>query len=77
MKTRFIPHSVPSFAAQTVLRDLEKQFPDYSYKEAALNPTNPADRANTWEADVIQACRLFERDCRRHAAARDAQGAAV
>jgi protein-histidine pros-kinase len=59
MKTRFLPHSVPSFAAQTVLRDLEKQFPDYAYKEAALNPTNQADRANTWEADVIQA---FKRD---------------
>jgi len=53
--TRFLPHSVPSFAAQAVLRTLEREFPDYSYKEAALNPTNPADRATSWEVDVIQA----------------------
>jgi protein-histidine pros-kinase len=47
-KRRFLPHSVPSFAAQAVLRTVEKEFPDYSYKEAALNPTNPADRATAW-----------------------------
>jgi protein-histidine pros-kinase len=36
-----------------VLKDVHKDFPDYSYREAALNPTNPADRATTWEADII------------------------
>ena len=55
MKARFLPHSVPSWAAQTVWRTMLKQFPDYSYKEAALNPTNPADRATNWESDVIHA----------------------
>lgn len=50
---RFLPHTVPSWAAQTNLRGVQKQFPDYSYKEAALNPTNPADRATDWEADII------------------------
>ena len=44
-KVRFLPHTVPSWAAQTNLRALATQFPDYTYKEAALNPTNPADRA--------------------------------
>jgi protein-histidine pros-kinase len=38
---------------------VQKDFPDYSYKEAALNPTNPADRATNWEADIIAA---FKRD---------------
>lgn len=57
MAVRFLPHSVPSYSAQTVLRELQKDFPDYSYKEAALNPTNPSDRATNWEADVIQAFR--------------------
>ena len=52
---RFLPHSVPSYSAQTVLHQLQKDFPDYSYKEAALNPTNPADRATNWESDVIHA----------------------
>ena len=55
LAVRFLPHSVPSYSAQTVLHQLQKDFPDYSYKEAALNPTNPADRATNWESDVINA----------------------
>src|SRR6476620_2884538 len=55
MSVRFLPHSVPSWSAHTVLRAVQKDFPDYSYKEAALNPTNPADRATNWESDVIHA----------------------
>src|SRR5579863_8235966 len=53
IKTRFLPHTVPSWAAQTNLRSLAKQFPDYSYKEPALNPTNPADKATDWESSII------------------------
>jgi HAMP domain-containing protein len=53
IKVRFLPHTVPSWAAQTNLRALAAQFPDYSYKEAALNPTNPADRATDWESGII------------------------
>jgi protein-histidine pros-kinase len=52
-KVRFLPQSIPFWAAQTTFRSVKKQFPDYSYKEAALNPTNPADRATDWEADII------------------------
>ncbi len=58
-KLRFLPHTVPSWAAQTVLRSMAGEFPDYTYKEAALNPTNPADRATDWEAAVIDE---FRRD---------------
>lgn len=53
IKTRFLPHTVPSWAAQTNLRAMAAQFPDYTYKEAALNPTNPADRATDWESGII------------------------
>ena len=53
MKQRFLPHSVPSWSAQTILRGVKARFPDYSYKEAALNPTNPEDRATEWENDLI------------------------
>ena len=53
IKVRFLPHTVPSWAAQTNLRSLAAQFPDYTYKEAALNPTNPADRATDWESGII------------------------
>ena len=53
IKVRFLPHTVPSWAAQTNLRTLAAQILDYTYKEAALNPTNPADRATDWESGII------------------------
>ena len=40
----FLPQSVPAFAATEVMNQLRKKYPDYAYKEAALNPTNPRDR---------------------------------
>jgi HAMP domain-containing protein len=52
-KVRFLPHTVPSWAAQTQMRTLVKLMPSYTYKEASMNPTNPADRATDWEADII------------------------
>jgi len=53
----FIPNSVPSFSAQTVFARFQESFPEYTYKEAALNPTNPQDLANAWEADLIDQLR--------------------
>ncbi len=53
MKYTFLPQSVPAFSATEVLNDLRKQYPEYAYKEAMLNPTNPRDRAVDWEADLI------------------------
>jgi HAMP domain-containing protein len=50
---RFLPQSIPFFAAETTMRALSKHFPDYTYKEAALNPTNPADKATDWQAAII------------------------
>ena len=54
---RFLPHTVPSFAAQQNFQRVSEAFGEYSYKEAALNPTNPADKANQWEEDIIRAFR--------------------
>ena len=54
---RFLPQSVPSFSATENLQRLRAKFPDFSYKEATLNPTNPRDRATDWEADVVQKLR--------------------
>lgn len=34
-------------------RELRKSYPDYSCKEATLNPTNPRDRATDWDADIV------------------------
>jgi protein-histidine pros-kinase len=53
MKYTFLPQSVPAYSAAEVFNGLRKAFPDYSYKEATLNPTNPRNRANDWEADIV------------------------
>jgi HAMP domain-containing protein len=53
MKYSFLPQSVPSYSAHEVLNGLRKKFPEYAYKEATLNPTNPRDRAVDWEADIV------------------------
>jgi protein-histidine pros-kinase len=50
----FLPQSVPAFAATETLTELRKKYPDYFYKEATLNPTNPRNRAADWEADIVQ-----------------------
>jgi protein-histidine pros-kinase len=53
MKRQFLPHSIPSYAAQQNFAALTAKYPEFTYKEAALNPTNPKDRATDWEADII------------------------
>ncbi|HEY2133158.1 MAG TPA: DUF3365 domain-containing protein [Acetobacteraceae bacterium] len=55
----FLPQSIPFWAAKTNFRTVQKQFPDYSFDQLALNPTNPADRPVDWQADIINA---FRRD---------------
>ncbi len=49
----FHPQSVPAFAATEIFTYLRDKFPEYFYKEATLNPTNPRDRATDWETDVV------------------------
>jgi len=53
----FLPQSVPAYAATETINELRKRHPDYSYKEATLNPTNPRNRATDWEADIVQTFR--------------------
>jgi protein-histidine pros-kinase len=54
MRSAFRPQSVPFYAATQNFLALHKAHPDYAYKEATLNPTNPRDRATDWEADIVQ-----------------------
>lgn len=56
----FLPEVVPAFAATKTLGELHKKYPDYGYKEATLNPTNPMNRALDWEADVVTSFRNTE-----------------
>ena len=51
--TTFLPQTIPFYAATVTFNDLRKSYPDYTYKEATLNPTNLSDRATDWETDVI------------------------
>ena len=53
----FQPQMVPAYAATQTLDRLRKDRPEYTYREATLNPTNPADRASDWEADVVNGFR--------------------
>jgi protein-histidine pros-kinase len=59
LKIRFLPQTIPFWAAQTNFRALQQQFPDYSLREIATNPTNATDRPTDWQADIIDA---FRRD---------------
>ena len=54
VKENFLPQSVPSYAATQNFLRFHEHHPDYAYKEATLNPTNPRDRAADWESDIIQ-----------------------
>jgi HAMP domain-containing protein len=53
----FLPQSVPAYAATEIMTLLRKKYPDYAYKEAALNPTNPRNRAVEWETDIVNTFR--------------------
>ncbi|MBI3044044.1 MAG: DUF3365 domain-containing protein [Betaproteobacteria bacterium] len=54
---KFHPQSVPAYSATEIMNSLRKKYSDYSYKEAALNPTNPRNKAVEWETDIVNAFR--------------------
>ena len=53
----FMPQSVPAYAAAETFKALRKKYPDFSYKEATLNPTNPPNRTVEWESDIVNSFR--------------------
>ena len=53
----FLPQSVPAFGATEVFKTVQEKYPEFSYKEATLNPTNPRDQAIGWEVDIVEAFR--------------------
>ncbi|MEY2930285.1 MAG: hypothetical protein RL033_1034 [Pseudomonadota bacterium] len=55
----FLPQTVPAFAATEQFEALRAKLPDFSYKEATLNPTNLRDRATDWEVDIVSSFRQF------------------
>jgi methyl-accepting chemotaxis protein len=53
LETTFHPQAVSAYAAKKNFDVLHARYSDFSYREAALNPTNLEDKASEWEADVI------------------------
>jgi len=53
-KRKFLPQTVPSHAATQNFATVREKYPEYTYKEAALNPTNPRDKSTDWETDIIE-----------------------
>jgi len=53
-KREFLPQTVPSYAATQNFATVREKYPEYTYKEAALNPTNPRDKSTDWETDIIE-----------------------
>ena len=49
----FFPQSIPFYAATVAFRYFREKYPEFAYKEAASNPTNPRDRTVDWEANLV------------------------
>lgn len=54
MKKVFLPQSVPAYGATKAFAKLREKYPEYTYKEATLNPTNLENRTVDWESDIVQ-----------------------
>lgn len=54
-ESQFIPEAIPSFSAREVFETLRKnkEYTDFFYKDAALNPTNLRDQADEFETKLI------------------------
>lgn len=56
IESKFIPETIPAYSARQVFENLRRSpnYKDYFYKEATLNPTNLRDKADNFEADIVQ-----------------------
>jgi HAMP domain-containing protein len=60
IRYEFRPEMVSAFSANEVLKKLREANPEYKqflYREATLNPTNPANKAVDWENDIVSGFR--------------------
>ncbi|HEX2826879.1 MAG TPA: EAL domain-containing protein [Burkholderiales bacterium] len=56
MRAGFIRETVPGYSASRVFEFFRKdrEYRDFRYKEATLNPTNPADKADEFETGLVE-----------------------
>jgi len=60
-RSQFISETVPGYSARRVFEYFRsgKDYEDFIYKEATLDPTNPLDKADSFEASLVEG---FRRD---------------
>ncbi len=60
-RSQFISETVPGYSARQVFEFFRKgkDYEDFLYKEATLNPTNPLNKADGFEASLVE---NFRRD---------------
>ncbi|MBD0336793.1 MAG: DUF3365 domain-containing protein [Cyanobacteria bacterium Co-bin13] len=56
LDTEFLPQTVPAYSAREVFESFRGNplYTDFFYKEATLNPTNLRDKADDFEAKLVQ-----------------------
>ncbi len=54
-ESEFIPETVPAYSAREVFENfrLRSEYQSFLYKEATLNPTNPRDKADELETEIV------------------------
>jgi protein-histidine pros-kinase len=60
IKYDFRPEMVSAYSALELLKNVREanaEYRQFQYREATLNPTNPANRAVQWESDIVNAFR--------------------
>lgn len=61
---QFHPQTVPAYSATQVANLVRKKRPNYFYKEAVFNPTNPSNKASPKEVEIINRL-LYSPDLKR------------
>ena len=56
----FLMMGVPAYAANKVMEGVKKRYPDYTYREVALNPLNTKHYPADWEKSIINQFRAKE-----------------
>ncbi|MGJ5673981.1 MAG: c-type heme family protein [Nostochopsis sp.] len=56
IETQFIPETVPAFSAIKIFENFrnDDEFKSFIYREAAINPTNLRDKADSFETQILQ-----------------------
>lgn len=49
----FRPETVPNYSSITTFKIMKSHYPEYAYRETALNPRNLEHRPADWETDII------------------------